>query len=74
VSRRKSPDLTNVDGSAQALKLPLKAPSLGGVESLITMPSKTSHLDLGLEGRKASTALPLLLYSLHNIEPLPSKP
>jgi len=36
----------------QALKLPLIAPSLGGVESLVTVPAKTSHLAIGVEGRK----------------------
>ena len=36
----------------QALTLPLIAPSLGSVESLITMPSETTHLALGEEGRK----------------------
>ena len=38
----------------QALQLPLIAPSLGGVESLITMPSATSHAALGVDGRKVS--------------------
>lgn len=36
----------------QALKLPLIAPSLGGVESLVTVPAETSHLAIGVEGRK----------------------
>lgn len=38
----------------QALTLPLVAPSLGGVESLITMPAATSHLALGEEARKVT--------------------
>ena len=40
---------------AQALTLPLVAPSLGGVETLITMPAATSHLALGAEARKVTT-------------------
>ena len=36
----------------QHLHLPFVAPSLGGVESLVTLPAQTSHLALGLEGRK----------------------
>jgi len=34
------------------LSLPLVAPSLGGVESLVTQPSKTSHVGLSAEDRK----------------------
>ncbi len=34
------------------LTLPLVAPSLGGVESLVTQPSKTSHAGLSLDDRK----------------------
>ena len=36
----------------QALTLPLVAPSLGGVESLITMPAATTHLALGKDARE----------------------
>jgi cystathionine beta-lyase/cystathionine gamma-synthase len=34
------------------LSLPLVAPSLGGVESLVTQPSRTSHVGLSAEDRK----------------------
>ncbi len=39
----------------QALTLPLVAPSLGGVESLITMPCMSTHAALGEAGRKVTT-------------------
>ena len=44
-----------VSAAVQALHLPFVAPSLGGVESLVTLPAQTSHLAIGLEGRKVST-------------------
>lgn len=36
----------------QALKIPLIAPSLGGVESLVTIPAQTTHYCLSPEERK----------------------
>ena len=36
------------------VKLPLIAPSLGGVESLITRPATTSHAGMTSEQRKAA--------------------
>ncbi|BDA44404.1 Cystathionine gamma-synthase [Coccomyxa sp. Obi] len=45
---------STADALLKALTLPLIAPSLGGVESLITIPSATSHEALGVEGRKAA--------------------
>lgn len=41
-----------VDRFLKSLKLPILAPSLGGVESLVILPSRTSHMVLGPEGRK----------------------
>jgi cystathionine beta-lyase/cystathionine gamma-synthase len=32
-------------------EIPVKAPSLGGVESLLTLPAKTSHAGVGPERR-----------------------
>lgn len=40
------------DQFLKALNLPICAPSLGGVESLITRPATTSHLGLSKEDRK----------------------
>ncbi len=40
------------DQFLKALQLPICAPSLGGVESLITRPATTSHLGLSKEDRK----------------------
>ena len=37
--------------TANALQLVLHAPSLGGVESLVSLPAFTSHIQLGPEGR-----------------------
>ena len=36
----------------QALKIPLVAPSLGGVESLITRPATTTHVGMTQEERQ----------------------
>jgi cystathionine beta-lyase/cystathionine gamma-synthase len=35
-----------------ALRLPMNAPSLGGVETLVTQPAKTSHAGLRAEDRE----------------------
>lgn len=40
--------------TANALALVLHAPSLGGVETLVSLPAHTSHIHLGLEGRRAA--------------------
>jgi len=36
----------------QKLSIPLIAASLGGVESLVTIPAQSTHLMIGPEGRK----------------------
>ena len=36
----------------KALRLPVNAPSLGGVESLVTRPASTSHAGLSREERR----------------------
>ena len=42
------------DRMIQALELPIHAPSLGGVESLVTRPALTSHSGMSPEARAAS--------------------
>ena len=42
------------EATANALELVLHAPSLGGVESLVSLPAHTSHIHLGPEGRRAA--------------------
>jgi cystathionine beta-lyase/cystathionine gamma-synthase len=37
---------------AEAVTIPIVAPSLGGVESLVTLPATTSHAGLTAEERK----------------------
>ncbi len=44
---------TNVDTFFERLSLPIRAPSLGGVESLITQPIHTSHANVDPEARAA---------------------
>ena len=46
--------LTATQGFVNRLRLPLQAPSLGGVESLITRPAVTSHAGMTAEQRAAS--------------------
>ena len=41
------------DRFVAALELPLYAPSLGGVETLVTLPALTSHAGLAPEERRA---------------------
>jgi cystathionine beta-lyase/cystathionine gamma-synthase len=36
------------------LKLPISAPSLGGVESLVTRPATTSHAGMSAQDRRAA--------------------
>lgn len=48
----KGEDAEKTDEFLKALQLPICAPSLGGVESLITRPATTSHLGLSREDRK----------------------
>lgn len=48
----KGQDAEITDQFLKALQLPICAPSLGGVESLITRPATTSHLGLSKEDRK----------------------
>ena len=48
----KGEDAGKTDEFLKALQLPICAPSLGGVESLITRPATTSHLGLSTEDRK----------------------
>jgi cystathionine beta-lyase/cystathionine gamma-synthase len=42
----------------RALELALEASSLGGVETLVSLPFNTSHVRLGVEGRRAAGILP----------------
>ncbi|MCS3627391.1 cystathionine gamma-synthase/cystathionine gamma-lyase/cystathionine beta-lyase [Salinibacter ruber] len=44
---------TTVDSFFDALSLPLRAPSLGGVETLVTQPVHTSHKDVAPAARRA---------------------
>ncbi|MBN9414608.1 cystathionine beta-lyase [bacterium SCN 62-11] len=46
--------LTATQGFVNRLRLPLQAPSLGGVESLITRPAVTSHAGMTAEQRAAA--------------------
>ena len=46
-------DVATADGFIQGTTLPILAPSLGGVESLITRPATTSHADMSPEDRMA---------------------
>ena len=46
-------DMAGASVLVEALQIPIVAPSLGGVESLITMPVKTSHASLTSEARRA---------------------
>lgn len=46
--------LTATQGFVNRLQLPLQAPSLGGVESLITRPATTSHAGMTAEQRAAA--------------------
>ena len=43
--------LAGAEAVANAFELVLHAPSLGGVESLVSLPACTSHIQLGPEGR-----------------------
>ena len=47
-------DVQAADRVLSRLRLPVSAPSLGGVESLITRPVQTSHAGLSLAARKAA--------------------
>ena len=69
----------------QALKIPLIAVSLGGVESLVTIPAKTTHYCLSKEERqvgvwrtkhpfKALLALLLTATGIHGIGVAGAKP
>ncbi len=46
--------LTATQGFVNRLRLPLVAPSLGGVESLVTRPAATSHVGMTAEQRAAA--------------------
>ncbi len=46
--------LTATQGFVNRLRLPLQAPSLGGVESLVTRPATTSHVGMTAEQRAAA--------------------
>ena len=57
----------------ERLKLPIKAPSLGSVESLVTRPATTSHVGLPPEERRKlgiSDALIRLSVGIENTEDL----
>ncbi len=47
-------DCRAADGVISRLQLPISAPSLGGVETLITRPVQTSHAGLSTEERRAA--------------------
>ena len=47
-------DYRVADGLISRLQLPISAPSLGGVETLITRPVQTSHAGLSAEEREAA--------------------
>ena len=47
-------DYRVADELISRLKLPVSAPSLGGVETLITRPVQTSHAELNAEEREAT--------------------
>lgn len=49
----KHQDAKLTDQFLNALNLPICAPSLGGVESLITRPATTSHLGMSVEDRRS---------------------
>jgi cystathionine beta-lyase/cystathionine gamma-synthase len=42
------------EATANALRLARHAPSLGSVESLVSLPAHTSHIQLGVDGRRAA--------------------
>ena len=42
------------EATANALRLVRHAPSLGSVESLVSLPAHTSHIQLGVDGRRAA--------------------
>ncbi|MFC1526598.1 trans-sulfuration enzyme family protein [Candidatus Latescibacterota bacterium] len=46
-------DLERTRAFLQALRIPYLAPSLGGVESLVSHPATLTYFDLGKEGREA---------------------
>jgi cystathionine beta-lyase/cystathionine gamma-synthase len=46
--------VTATQGFVNRLRLPLQAPSLGGVESLVTRPATTSHVGMTAEQRAAA--------------------
>lgn len=46
-------DLPEVDRFFERLRIPIVAPSLGGVETLVTLPATTSHLGISREERLA---------------------
>ncbi len=58
-----------INGDADAflnnLKIPIQAASIGGVESLVIRPAQSTHLGLGVEGRKkAGISDTLIRYSV----------
>jgi cystathionine gamma-synthase/cystathionine gamma-lyase/cystathionine beta-lyase len=46
-------DAQAADAVLDRLELPLSAPSLGGVESLVTRPATTSHASMSPEARRS---------------------
>lgn len=64
-------DADKVDRFLPALKYPLVAASLGGVESLVILPSKSSHLGMPAEDRRAAGISDgLIRYSVGIEDPL----
>ena len=47
-------DVARADEFLQRLRIPANAPSLGGVESLVTRPARTSHSGMSAEDRRAA--------------------
>jgi cystathionine beta-lyase/cystathionine gamma-synthase len=51
LSFRLAGGVTAAETFLDALRLPAVAPSLGGIESLVTLPARTSHAGMGAEAR-----------------------
>ncbi len=47
-------DTQGTDALLRALRIPVRAPSLGGVESLVTLPAQTSHAGMSESQRQAA--------------------
>ena len=54
VAERLRDGLVATEGFLRALTLPYLAPSLGGVETLVTLPAQTSHAGMSVAQRERS--------------------